>query len=185
MKNYLFQSLAKIFLPIIIIIVTHFVAIKYTNPIFYDSNEYLSIAENLHENFEFSVSGINTKDFNNFTGESPTRMRQPFYPIFLSIFYWAFNKNISIVLTIQLIINLLSFIYFIRIGKLVFGEEFYLKSNYILASYFPLWMLSASILTETLFTFLLPPQSGEKLTLSVTILLSLVIYLQLLFVNFH
>jgi hypothetical protein len=31
----------------------------------------------------------------------------------------------------------------------------------------------------TLFTFLLPPQSGEKLTLSVTILLSLVIYLQL------
>ncbi|CAF4557804.1 unnamed protein product [Rotaria sp. Silwood1] len=32
----------------------------------------------------------------------------------------------------------------------------------------------------TLFTFLLPPQSGEKLTLNVTILLSLVIYLQLL-----
>ena len=32
----------------------------------------------------------------------------------------------------------------------------------------------------TLFTFLLPPQSGEKLTLNVTILLSLVIYLQLI-----
>ncbi|UJR25429.1 hypothetical protein I4U23_006776 [Adineta vaga] len=32
----------------------------------------------------------------------------------------------------------------------------------------------------TLFTFLLPPQTGEKLTLSVTILLSLVIYLQLI-----
>ena len=32
----------------------------------------------------------------------------------------------------------------------------------------------------TLFTFLLPPQTGEKLTLNVTILLSLVIYLQLL-----
>ena len=31
----------------------------------------------------------------------------------------------------------------------------------------------------TLFTFLLPPQTGEKLTLSVTILLSLVIYLQI------
>ncbi|CAF0731258.1 unnamed protein product [Adineta steineri] len=31
----------------------------------------------------------------------------------------------------------------------------------------------------TLFTFLLPPQTGEKLTLNVTILLSLVIYLQL------
>jgi hypothetical protein len=30
----------------------------------------------------------------------------------------------------------------------------------------------------TLFTFLLPPQTGEKLTLNVTILLSLVIYLQ-------
>ncbi|CAF0801898.1 unnamed protein product [Adineta steineri] len=32
----------------------------------------------------------------------------------------------------------------------------------------------------TLFTFLLPPQTGEKLTLNVTILLSLVIYLQLI-----
>jgi hypothetical protein len=32
----------------------------------------------------------------------------------------------------------------------------------------------------TLFTFLLPPHTGEKLTLNVTILLSLVIYLQLL-----
>lgn len=32
----------------------------------------------------------------------------------------------------------------------------------------------------TLFAFLLPPESGEKLTLNVTILLSLVIYLQLL-----
>ncbi|CAF1466835.1 unnamed protein product [Adineta ricciae] len=32
----------------------------------------------------------------------------------------------------------------------------------------------------TLFTFLLPPETGEKLTLNVTILLSLVIYLQLI-----
>ena len=54
-----------------------------------------------------------------------------------------------------------------------------LKRNhlyYLIKIILPFTMVSC----VTLFTFLLPPQTGEKLTLNVTILLSLVIYLQLL-----
>ena len=54
-----------------------------------------------------------------------------------------------------------------------------LKRNhlyYLIKIILPFTMVSC----VTLFTFLLPPQTGEKLTLNVTILLSLVIYLQLI-----
>ena len=54
-----------------------------------------------------------------------------------------------------------------------------LKRNYVY--YFIKIILPFTLVSMvTLFTFLLPPQSGEKLTLNVTILLSLVIYLQLI-----
>lgn len=54
-----------------------------------------------------------------------------------------------------------------------------LKRNHV--HYFIKIILPFSLVSfVTLFTFLLPPQTGEKLTLNVTILLSLVIYLQLL-----
>ncbi|CAF4578015.1 unnamed protein product [Rotaria sp. Silwood1] len=54
-----------------------------------------------------------------------------------------------------------------------------LKRNYV--HYFMKIILPFTLVSfVTLFTFLLPPQTGEKLTLNVTILLSLVIYLQLL-----
>jgi hypothetical protein len=54
-----------------------------------------------------------------------------------------------------------------------------LKRNHL---YYVMKIILPFILVScvTLFTFLLPPQTGEKLTLNVTILLSLVIYLQLL-----
>ncbi|CAF1124864.1 unnamed protein product [Rotaria sordida] len=53
-----------------------------------------------------------------------------------------------------------------------------LKRNYV--HYFMKIILPFTLVSfVTLFTFLLPPQSGEKLTLNVTILLSLVFYLQL------
>lgn len=155
MKNYLNNPISYYLLPILIIIIIHVAASTFTDPILFDSNEYLSIAKNLYENNEYSISNVNTKDFGSFKGESPTRMRQPIYPIFLSFFYFSFGENLILLLILQLILSIISFLVFIKVGKIIFKDDYFSKSNFILAMYFPLWMLSASVLTETIFTLLL------------------------------
>lgn len=155
MKNYLLSIAFSHILPVLIIITIHFIAVKETDPFFFDSYEYISIAENILEKNEYSISNVNNKDFVNFAGESPTRMRQPFYPAFVALFYLSFSEGLIILQTVQLVLNIISFFLLSKIGKILFEESYTSITNIILALYFPLWMLSASILTEALFTFLL------------------------------
>jgi hypothetical protein len=59
--------------------------------------------------------------------------------------------------------------------------RFSLKMRRVTTYYFLKILFPFSIITSvTLFSFLLAPDSGEKLTLNVTVLLSLVIYLQII-----
>lgn len=155
MQLSIYKKIKSYIIPILIIVTIHILALKFTSPVFFDSNEYLSISEHIFQNHEYSVSSINKDDFPLFKGESPTRMRQPLYPLFLSVFYSNTDNSLGIVLTVQLILNIFSFILLIKIAKLVFGNELFPGSKYLLAVYFPFWMLSAAVLTESLFSFLL------------------------------
>jgi 4-amino-4-deoxy-L-arabinose transferase-like glycosyltransferase len=142
-----------ILLPTLLVIMIHFSYLLIEQPIQFDSNEYLSIADNIISKAEYSVSKINEKDFPEFKGESPTRLRQPIYPLFLALILFLFKNSINAVLIIQLLISLLILFLVIDIGKRIFQSEYNYYNNLILALYFPLWMLSASILTEIVFTF--------------------------------
>ena len=144
-------------IPVLIIVSIHIFSAKFTSPVLFDSNEYLSIAQNIQQNHEYSVSKVNTDDFKEFKGESPTRMRQPVYPLFLYLFIWVFGTTVTFVLFIQLLLNIISYFLLIEISILVFGGELFIATKYFLSVYFPFWMLSASILTETVFSFFLIP----------------------------
>lgn len=155
MKSLLFNSFNKQYFPILIIILIHIIALRFIEPISIDSKEYLAISKSIYEKNEYSVLELRIKEFKNFSEESPTRMRQPLYPFFLASTYWLFGGNVYLVLTIQLIINILSYLFIVKIAQLIFNKDLYIGSLLFVALYFPLWLLSAIILTETLFTFLL------------------------------
>lgn len=150
------RQLIKIHLiPILIIISIHFLTIHFTKPLMFDSNEYLSISKNIFQNHEYSISPVNTEDFKGFKGEYPTRMRQPIYPLFLSLSFWLTGENKEFVLSLQLVLNILSYLLLYKIATFVFGDKYFSNSKFLLALYFPFWMLSTNILTETVFSFLL------------------------------
>lgn len=142
-------------IPIIIIITIHFLTINFTKPSMFDSNEYLSISKHIFQNHQYSISPVNTKDFSGFRGESPTRMRQPVYPLFLSLSFWLMSESKNFVLSLQLMLNILSYILLYKIAAIVFGDKLFSSSRFLLALYFPFWMLSTNILAETVFSFLL------------------------------
>ncbi|MDP2363641.1 MAG: glycosyltransferase family 39 protein, partial [Ignavibacteria bacterium] len=151
LQNYLnFQ-----YIPVLLIILIHIIALKFVEPINIDSKEYLAISKSIYEKNEYSVLDLRIKEFKNFSEESPTRMRQPLYPLFLVSTYWSFGGSIYLVLTIQLFINILSYLFIVKIAQLIFNKDLFIGSFLFVALYFPLWLLSAIIFTETLFTFLL------------------------------
>lgn len=130
-------------------------SIYFINPITFDSHEYLSISKNIYEKGEYSVINQNFDDFNKFAGESPTRMRQPVYPLFLTISYWLFGRSTFLVLIIQFFLNLITFLLIMKSTELIFRDKLFWGSKYLIAIYFPFWVLSAFILTESIFSFLL------------------------------
>lgn len=134
-------------------ILIHLASLFKYEPIQFDSYEYISIANNIINIGQYSVSQTNSKDFPNFLGESPTRMRQPLYPFFLAILFFFFGNSVVSVQLVQLILSLLTLFLIIDVGKRIFGSDYSQINNIILSLYFPLWMLSASILTETVFIF--------------------------------
>src|SRR3989304_211287 len=141
--------------PLLIILMIQLGSIYFINPITFDSHEYLSISKNIYEKGEYSVINQNFDDFNKFAGESPTRMRQPVYPLFLTISYWLFGRSTFLVLIIQFFLNLITFLLIMKSTELIFRDRLFWGSKYLIAIYFPFWVLSAFIFTESLFSFLL------------------------------
>ena len=149
-KSYFFFF----FLPSLLVILIDLASLFNYEPVQFDSYEYLSVANNILNNGAYSVSQINSKDFPQFLGESPTRMRQPLYPVFLALLFFFFGNSIISVQLVQLILSILTLFLIIDIGKRIFGSDYSQINNIILSLYFPLWMLSANILTETVFILL-------------------------------
>ncbi len=149
--------LKQFYIPLIIIISIQIIAYFYSESeeLSLDSKEYLSISENIFKKQEYSVAPPLSNDFKYFQGESPTRMRQPIYPIFLSATYWLSGEKKTIVFIIQSVFNILSFLILLKIARKIFGDKLFVGSVYIIAFYFPFWMLSMFILTESLFSLLL------------------------------
>jgi len=144
---WLFISLAICFL-------IQLAGIAVLEPIAYDSKEYLSISGNLFHNYEYAITGT-FEGFESFEGETPTRMRQPGYPIYLILFYWLSGESIRVLQFSQVILNLFTFYLMFLIAKKTFKEKLWAGTLIGLALYFPLWFTSAFALTDCLFTFLL------------------------------
>ena len=121
----------------------------------YDSKEYLSISGSLFNGKGYAVTGTSFKGFESFQGETPTRMRQPGYPLYLILFYWLLGENTLALQFSQIVLNTLTlYLMFLIAGK-TFGQRLWAGTLIGLALYFPLWLTSAFVLTEALFIFLL------------------------------
>lgn len=121
----------------------------------YDGTEYLSISGNLFSGKGYAIAGTKFKGFESFQGEIPTRMRQPGYPLYLVVFYWAFGKNVLVTQISQVFLSVLTLYLMFRISRVTFGQDLWGGTLVALGLYFPLWLNSAYVATETLFMLLL------------------------------
>lgn len=143
-------------LSIIISILIQVVGIAMLDPIGqYDSKEYLSISGNLFNRKCYAVGGTSFKGFEPFKGEISTRMRQPGYPLYLILFYWLVGQKVIVTQISQVILNICSLYLVFLIAETTFGHNLWGGTLVGLGLYFPLWLNSAFVLSETLFTFVL------------------------------
>jgi len=139
-----------------LVLIIQVVGVIVLDPMGYrDSQEYLSIAESIFHGRGYAIAGAPFEGFDTFHGESPTRMRQPIYPLYLVLFYWCLGKSASAVQISQVFLNLLTFYLVALIAYRTFGEKLWVGTLIGLSIYFPLWLTSSFLLTEVLFTFLL------------------------------
>jgi 4-amino-4-deoxy-L-arabinose transferase-like glycosyltransferase len=139
-----------------LVLIIQVVGVMVLDPLAYrDSPEYLSIAKSIYHRQGYAITGAPFEGFDTFQGESPTRMRQPLYPLYLVLFYWCLGKSALAVQVSQIVLNLLTFYLLFLIAYRVFREKLWAGTLIGLALYFPIWFTSSFILTEALFTFLL------------------------------
>ncbi|MEW6213671.1 MAG: glycosyltransferase family 39 protein [Nitrospirota bacterium] len=109
-----------------------------------DETHYQAIAENILEHHEFSLH----------TG-SPTSMRPPLYPAFLSaIYFLTGGKHINAARIAQIILSLGLVLMVYLLGQKVFNEKVGLMAALIIAIYPSFLFFTHFLLTEVLFTFL-------------------------------
>lgn len=118
-----------------------------------DREGYISIAGNLFFKGEYSIGGYGY--FEDHRAESPTRIRQPGYPLYLCVFYWMLGNNRLVVQLSQIALNVATICMIYHISRLVFGDRLWGWTIILVGLYFPLWIMSVFILSEILFTFLL------------------------------
>lgn len=120
----------------------------------FDSNEYLALSHSLYSSGQYSApEGLN--GVGAFQGEAPTRMRQPFYPILLVLFYWLPGAGVLPVLILQILLLSASLVFLYKNAAMILGERFRPWSIMFPALYFPWLLLSTKLLSEALFTFLM------------------------------
>jgi hypothetical protein len=79
----------------------------------------------------------------------------PLYVLFLLVFYQLMGQIPAVVVTAQIILNLIGFLILIRVGELIFGADKlprFLPT--ILVCDIVIWVFSAYLLSETLYIFL-------------------------------
>lgn len=109
-----------------------------------DSAAYHSIAHHILTKQEFSQDGIH-----------PTARRPPLYPFFLAGTYLFFGENPQRVREAQALLGALTAVLTFFLGARLFGETIGAAGSFVLAVHHLPVSLSAHLLTETLFGFLL------------------------------
>ena len=142
--------------PVAIILIIQGLGVAFLDPMHYnDSREYLAIAESIVAGKGYSIAGSPLEGFDSFVGEAPTRMRQPLYPLYLALFYWLPGGSARCVQIAQIVLNLSTFYLMFLIARRTFRQNLWIGTMVALALYFPVWLASVFLLTETLFIFLL------------------------------
>lgn len=144
-----------LFISLAIAFIVQVVGIALLDPIDEGSKEYLSISGSLFNGEGYAVTNASFKGFESFKGEVPTRMRQPGYPFYLVLFYWLLGENIIALQISQIVLNVLTLYFVFLIAYNTFRQRLWPGTLIGLGLYFPLWLTSAFVLNESLFTFLL------------------------------
>ncbi len=130
---------------LLIVIVIQSLAISFFDvPIYGDSEEYMLLGRNLHESGHFSFDGV-----------SPSRMRQPVYPAFLSLTYFALGQSFLIVKLFQALLGLISFTVIMKLYQRVCGTQHLRLATLGIGLYVPLWWNCAIILSEPIAILLI------------------------------
>ena len=107
-----------------------------------DALEYMQLSENVYRIRSFSYDGI-----------TPTRDRQPLYPLFLVVFYWSLGQHPLIVKIVQALLGLATFLLILKIYLQITSERRLLLPSILIACYLPIWVNCVYLLTETLTIF--------------------------------
>jgi len=112
-----------------------------------DSNQYWQIAENILNHSSFSLS--NTQPI------TPDHSRTPFYPLFISLLKWL-GLDVAGIIFIQILVSAATCLMVILLTyKLVGSWKPAYLAGAIVAFDIPSIVYANSLLTETVFTFLL------------------------------
>lgn len=112
-------------------------------PIEADAGSYVDLATNIFEGNGYAQNGI-----------EETR-RAPGYPFFLALIFFAFGKSLVFVRIIQAIISSLTVVLIYQLAKDLFNKRIAFFSVILAALYPPFIFYSGTILTETIYTFLI------------------------------
>jgi len=112
-----------------------------------DQFQYNTIANNINKHNVFSLE--TEPPFN------PTLNREPIYPLFLSLIYRIFGESFSIVIMIQILIFAITIILTYKLIIFFTNSRIAFYSSLFTAICPPLANLSSSLMSETLFIFLL------------------------------
>ena len=115
-----------------------------TNPVTPNSRLFFNISENIVKHGSYS-----------FDGENPTRMIQPLYTLFVMVFYQFAGQNPTIVIIVQIILNLIGFLILLKTSALIFDRQSPLILPLLLACHIAIWYFSTIIINECLFIFLI------------------------------
>ena len=145
-----FYNKQKFTYPLILFLISLFHSLFYIymfdNPLYADAAQYDNLALNINKGF-FSIDP-----------DDPTKidmLREPLYPIFLSLIYKIFGHNYYYVYFIQAILFSLTCIITYYLCNEIFSKKYSILSSFLLAILPTLANYPSYILTECFFTFLL------------------------------
>lgn len=127
-------------------------AIRTPEYFFADMTSYLSVSGNICFRGEYSLGGFGIGER---MTERPTRIRQPGYPLFLCVFYWMAGPSMLILQLSQVALNVATIIILYAISRTIFGVRLWGGTIVLIGLYFPLWIMSAFVMSEILFAFFL------------------------------
>jgi 4-amino-4-deoxy-L-arabinose transferase-like glycosyltransferase len=112
-----------------------------------DALQYNSLARNVYSGHGFSL--------NSEAPYIPTMFREPMYPLFLAAVYTVFGYSIKFAIMVQMMLHALTALLAYGIAKEIFTQKIAFLSALAVAVFPTLASMSAYLMSETFFTFIL------------------------------